>query len=216
MEMISKAPVGQSVATLQDLADSNKGGAIHFPLPPGMVASLNRLMSFQTPRIVIQFGRGSVIGILDAVRNMTLDWAIEMEKKGVLGDGMSFDPQEKMQAKEAMTTFNIGSIGSFVGNMGSGNTSGDIVVSIESLQQIKDIIEQIKSSHDDLVRSGVDGGELSANIADIEDAINAPQPKKVRLRGLLDATRQILIGAAGNLTAAGAITLISAVVSSLG
>lgn len=216
MELISEAPLRQSVATLQDLIDNNSGGLLHFPLPPGMVASLNELMSFQTPRIVIQFGRGSVISVLDSVRNMVLDWAIQMEKKGVLGDGMSFDPQEKIQAKQAMTTFHIGSIGNFVGNMGAGNTSGDIVASIEAIQKIKDVIDQIKSSQNELVRSGVDGNQLSSKIEEIEDAVNAPQPEKGRLRGLLEDTRTILTGAAGNLTAEGAIALITALASSLG
>ncbi|MEJ6850168.1 hypothetical protein V3589_28685 [Sinorhizobium fredii] len=216
MELISQAPVAQSVATLQDLIDNNSGRSLHYPLPPGMVASLNELMSFQTPRIVIQLGRGSIISILDTVRNMVLDWAIEMEKKGVLGDGMSFDPQEKIQAKQAMNTFHIGSIGNFVGNMGSGNTSGDIVVSIETIQKIKEAVKQIKSSHEELVKCGIDGERLSSKVAEIEEAISAPQPEKGRLRALLADARNILTGAAGNLTAEGAIALISSLASSLG
>lgn len=216
MNLISEAPVSQSVATLQDLIDNNSGGPLHFPLPPGMVASLNELMSFQTPRIVIQFGRGSIISILDAVRNMVLDWAIEMEKKGVLGDGMSFDHQEKIQAKQAMTTFHIGSIGNFVGNMGSGNTSGDVIASIETVKKVKELIKQIKSSQDDLMKSGVDGEQLLSKIAEIEETINASQPEKGRLKRLLEDTRNILTAAAGNLTAEGAIALISSIASSLG
>jgi hypothetical protein len=216
MELISKAPVSQSVATLQDLIDNNSGGSLHFPLPPGMVASLNELMSFQTPRIVIQFGRGCIISILDAVRNMVLDWAIEMEKKGVLGDGMSFDPNEKIQAEQAMTTFHIGSIGSFVGNMGNGNTSGDIIAPVEAIQKIKKVIKQIKCFQDELVKSGVDGEQLSSKIAEIEKTVNAPQPEKGRLKGLLEDARNILTGAAGNLTAEGAIALIATLAGSLG
>ncbi|OCP11805.1 MULTISPECIES: hypothetical protein [unclassified Ensifer] len=216
MELISEAPIRQSVATLQDLIDNNAGGSLHFPLPSGLVAKLNELMNFQTSRMVLQFGRGHIIGILDTVRNMVLEWAIQMEKKGVLGHSMSFDTNEKIQAKQAMTTFNIGNIGSFVGNLGAGNTSGDIVASIDVVDRVKDVIEKIRLSSTALVDGGIDGHQLSSNLAELEAEANSAEPKRGRLKGLLEDTRTILTGAAGNLTAEGAIAMVSAIAGALG
>lgn len=125
-DMISMAPVSQSCASLQDLMNHHEGGLLHFPIPAGLVGELNKIMNFQTARMIIQINRGHLVGILDTVRNTVLDWAIEMEGKGVIGEGLSFNAEEKAQAKEAMTTIHIGSIGNLAGNLGVGNSSGAI------------------------------------------------------------------------------------------
>jgi hypothetical protein len=216
MDLISEAPLRDPVGTLQDLINNNSGGRLQFPLPVGLVASINQITDFQTSRMAIRFGRGSIVSIIDTVRNKVLDWAIEMERRGVLGHGMSFDPQEKIQARNAMTTFNIGSIGNFVGNMGAGNSSGDIVASIDVVQKIKDVITKIESSQDELVRGGVNGKLLSSKMREIDAAVKTVKPEKGRLKALLEDARTILTGAAGNLTAEGAIAMIKEAVHLLG
>jgi hypothetical protein len=216
MDLISEAPLRDPVGTLQDLINNNFGGRLQFPLPVGLVASINQITDFQTSRMAIRFGRGSIVSIIDTVRNKVLDWAIEMERRGVLGHGMSFDPQEKIQARNAMTTFNIGSIGNFVGNMGAGNSSGDIVASIDVVQKIKDVITKIESSQDELVRGGVNGKLLSSKMREIDAAVKTVKPEKGRLKALLEDARTILTGAAGNLTAEGAIAMIKEAVHLLG
>jgi hypothetical protein len=84
-DLISEAQVGQSISSLRDLLENGSGdGVLHFPIPAGLVAELNKVMNYQTARMVIQISRGHIVGILDHVRNMVLDWAIEMERKGVV------------------------------------------------------------------------------------------------------------------------------------
>lgn len=41
-----------------------------------------------------------VRGVVDAVRNKVLVWALDLEANGVLGEGMSFTPQEQQQAQQ--------------------------------------------------------------------------------------------------------------------
>ncbi|HEV2694549.1 MAG TPA: hypothetical protein VG347_16770 [Verrucomicrobiae bacterium] len=54
-------------------------------------------------------------GILEAVRNELLQWAINLEKRGIKGENMSFDEKEKQTASHM--TFNIGTVHGAVGNL---------------------------------------------------------------------------------------------------
>lgn len=124
MEMVSTAHLFQSIGTLVDLVATrpNEGSeGLHYPLSPGMVNELNRALDYPCPRYVILLSRGNVVGILDRVRNMILDWAIRMEQQGIVGEGISFSAREKAQAQQALTTINIGAIGSMAGHIGAGN-----------------------------------------------------------------------------------------------
>ncbi|PSM15936.1 hypothetical protein [Nitratireductor sp. StC3] len=216
MEIISDARVGQSAASLRDLLDKNSDGPLHLQVPAGLVSQLNQMMKFQTPRMVLQISRGHIVSILDTVRNMVLDWAIEMEKKGVLGHGMSFDAGETKMAQAAMQTINIGQIGSMVGNLGTGNSTGDITVSQASVSRVSETVAKIKQSVPQLVEEGADGAKLGKVIEHLEAELATQQPKPSRLKGLLEDARSALAGAAGNLTSEGALAMIAAAMKALG
>jgi hypothetical protein len=54
-------------------------------------------------------------GIVEAVRNELLKWAIQLEKRGIKGEDMNFDEKEKHAA--ASQIFNIGTVLGTVGNV---------------------------------------------------------------------------------------------------
>jgi len=216
-DLISTARVAQSISSLRDLVDQeDHSNPLHFPIPDGLVAQLNELMNFQTARMVIQISRGHVIGILDRVRNMVLDWAIKMEKQGIVGEGMSFNAQEKEEAKQVMANFSVGNIESFVGNLGSGNTAGDIHVSNVSKNQVLELTRQIKSSVNELEKAGVDIKALEKIVNSIEIEAKSELVDSNRLSNLLSDARTALVGAAGNLTAEGAMAGIAGLLKMLG
>jgi hypothetical protein len=126
MGMVTEAAVRESISSLQSLVKTSSGEPLHFPVPPGLVSKLNEFFGIGTPRMIIQLSPGHVVSILSTVRNMVLDWAIEMERTGVIGSDFSFDAVEKAQAKSAMATFHVETIGNFIGNMGSENSTGSI------------------------------------------------------------------------------------------
>ncbi|RWC25959.1 MAG: hypothetical protein EOS70_32650 [Mesorhizobium sp.] len=215
-DMVSEARIAQSIATIRDLAEKHQGGLLHLPIPDGQVALLNEMMNFQTARMVIQIGRGSIIGILNSVRNQVLDWAIEMEKQGVIGDGMSFNDREKEQARTVMNKFEIGSIGTFAGNMGSDNSSGDISVSAQTSSQILEVVRKVRQAVVQLEQDGADVPRLTRAMDQIEQETAKPAPDGGRLKGLLADAREALVGAAGSLTAEGAMALIMAAIKLFG
>lgn len=214
-DLLSTARVAQSIGSLRDLVSREGNGLYHFPIPTEIVNEINKLMNIQTPRMVVQIPRGGIVGILDFVRNKVLDWSIEMERSGVLGDGFTFNATEVESAKTVMTTFNIGSIGNFAGNMGDGNISGDIALTDASVADIRDKMEQLRDVAPQLIEAGA-----NSNLPNVIDAVivetEQSSPDRARLRGLLHDVRAAMAGAAGNLTAEGAIALVGGILKMLG
>jgi hypothetical protein len=49
---------------------------------------------------VLQINKGSLTGIIESVKDTVLDWTYQLEKDGILGEGMTFSAQEKQIASE--------------------------------------------------------------------------------------------------------------------
>lgn len=75
---------------------------------------------------------------------MVLDWALNMEKAGVHGSDFSFNANEVRAAQAATTTINIGTIGSFAGNLGAGNTAGNVTASDINVSSVQTLMDQIR------------------------------------------------------------------------
>lgn len=54
-----------------------------------------------------RFTLASMNRILGAVRNQVLNWALQLEKEGILGEGMSFTSQERQQAQQVAPVTHI-------------------------------------------------------------------------------------------------------------
>ncbi|WP_162630786.1 hypothetical protein [Paracoccus endophyticus] len=216
MEIISTANIGQPIAGLSDLVKKEKsGGEIHLPMRAELVSRLNDIFDHPTPRIVIKVPRGAIIGILDAVRNRVLEWSIEMERQGVLGEGMTFNTIEREAARNAMNTYNIGTIGNFAGNMGSDNTSGNISLRSNDVSDVKLLIDQINAEVPKLMECGA-GKDLPVLVDAMNIEIQSQQPDTQKMQGLVGDMRAALSGAAGNMLATGALSILSQISKILG
>lgn len=107
------------VAVLEGLAESvaREGGQASKRLSTEERVFIQRQMP--VPMDVRSFvDIAAIRNILDAARTRILNWALELESNGVLGDGMSFTDQEKERASSSDTNIHIGSIGAMTGNVG--------------------------------------------------------------------------------------------------
>lgn len=212
---LSKVDCRQSVSSFEDLIARTSTSFVEMPLPPGVIRALNSGLEFEFGRMSVHLSVIQIQGVIDTVRNAALDWAIELEKAGIVGEGFSFDPAEKSKAATPSITYNIQSIGSFNGVMGSGNTTGDILVSTNDIAQILELTHQITTAIPTLETAGADAEKLKNTINAIENEARKTSPEKSKLRNLLIDTHSILVGAAGNLTAQGALAGISSLLSLL-
>jgi hypothetical protein len=139
------------------------------------------------------------------VRTLVLDWALVLEKAGIVGSEMNFNKSEKEKAHAVTTTINIGTIGNFAGNIGQGNVAGNATVKIGQAQEI---IAQLKPHISTLMEAGADP-KLSDGVAELEQLLKKPEANEAVVRGLLTDVRNALSGAAGNLLASGAISALN-------
>lgn len=117
VEAISAQWVGQSVASLESLLQGK--GTLYFPFSPHQVELINRGADVQLAKMGLRVDRSSIVGILDAVRSKVLDWAIELERQGILGTEVGFTREETRKAQAVSIH-----IANFHGNLATGDASG--------------------------------------------------------------------------------------------
>jgi len=198
-ELISQLPNSQPVSSLESLLAEQTtagGGTLHIPYSHEICAFLDQANRVHGWSYVLQVPASELSRILDRVRTLVLDWALALEKEGIMGSEINFDAADRAKAQAASTTINIGSIGQFAGSLGQGNISSDASINI-NVDHVVPIIEQLKSHVAELVAGGANK-RLSNQLVELEASIK--QPDRSKTRGLL----------ADNLLAAGAISAIGA------
>jgi hypothetical protein len=85
-----------------------------------------------------------------------------------MGEGLSFTTEERSKAQDSSVAIHIESIGTFTGNLGSGNTSGDITSSPLNVDKVRNLVSQIKSQAASLVNEGVETTALTSALEKIE------------------------------------------------
>ncbi len=138
---LSEVYVKQSVGELEDLlGGGNDAGVLQVAFPPELLhqwADKDFMQMGLVPTLIIS--RTALLGIIERVRYLILDWSLRLEKEGVLGDGMTFSRGEKENA--ASVVYNIQSVTGVVGGS----------VQAENLD-----ISSFSSVHTELKRLGID------------------------------------------------------------
>ena len=113
------------------------------------------------PTLVIRVSQ--IYGIVEAVRNIVLEWSLKLETNGILGEGITFSKEEKTRA--ASVTYNIQNFSGVLGDVNAG------------VLQIGDY----NSIHAELKRIGIPQEER-AKLESIMDGVkDATGEKKVSL-----------------------------------
>ncbi|WP_148712837.1 hypothetical protein [Corallococcus sp. AB030] len=106
----SSVPNRQPVGQIVHLLSGTESDRLTIELSPkemdALLRSDERYEMMPPIRVV---NRSSLAGILDAVRNEILHWSLDLESRGVLGEGMTFTREER-KAAETMTINNYGSL----------------------------------------------------------------------------------------------------------
>ena len=116
-DLISTVYFYEPVANYEALLD--KDGPFRLPLPNHIVSMLNETFNFEVPRVANEVPRGLIVQLVQHVRDMVLDWALELARAGVTGEGLGFTPDERARASSAHI-----SIGTFNGSFSTGNVTG--------------------------------------------------------------------------------------------
>lgn len=121
MEKVCNAPIQEPIGSLVDLMKIPYEGKGHLraPMSPQQTLLLMRMQGkFVQLEPVRTIGRNQVAAILDAVRTKILDWSLQLEADGVIGEGMTFSAEEKQRAQSSITIENFqGILGDVSGSM---------------------------------------------------------------------------------------------------
>jgi signal recognition particle subunit SEC65 len=158
-------PISELTALIQD---TNNNNGLHIILAPEIELLLIRSIG-RDVHIKLSIGSASIQRIVDAVKDIILRWALQLEKDGIVGEGMSFSPQEKAIASNH--SYHI-FIENFVGDKSMSNTqnndfrganlgggvagrdyTGDIIHNnaeknlAEAAAEIQQLLEQLEKSY---------------------------------------------------------------------
>jgi hypothetical protein len=117
-DLVARVLFHEPIGNYESLLETGVG-PYFVDIPNEMLSALNETLSYAVPRIANQVGRGLIVRIVQHVRDLVLDWALELSQAGVTGDGLRFSSAEKEAASVAQIT-----IGEFHGSFNTGNASG--------------------------------------------------------------------------------------------
>ncbi|SFL07911.1 hypothetical protein SAMN04488004_107115 [Loktanella salsilacus] len=201
-ERASHAPFTQSISVAAKLVlggdslEYTLSGELRKKLVDGMQVALE-------PILLID--QGQLINVINTVQNTILNWTLELEKKGVLGEDLSFTMEEKNKA--SAVTQNI--YAQNIGHLGDLSGSGRSRVNQTSIGDQR--IDQRKLEHFLSEASNAVSllpNEVAPGAKKLLREISETKSEK-DIKSKLDSLKEILENATGSVAAHGIIQLMS-------
>lgn len=207
-EQLSVAQTRQSIPELAQLAQSQTGVLCYFSsdmehrLMQGMQVRMRPVISLSTIQIH---------GIVEKVRSRVLEWALDLEAKGVLGSGMTFTPREKKVVQEQH--YHFGDVtGSQIQISSNGSTQAQTQAA--DMGALKALIEMLRGAIDRGDLAGEQCEELRADLATLQAHATSPKPKWQIIKATARSIKSILENAAGSVISEQAGPYLAALISS--
>ena len=205
----SRVPLGQSIGSIEkDLGNKERRrGAFVFPYPSEVANALREAIRLRV-EVTLFLSDGSLWGVVEAVRNLVLNWILELEKAGILGAEMTFTPKEKEQGAAVTQQYFIQNVG-VIGNVSDSAKVENTQTATAALDagKIGDFAQEA------LVLMGQLPADLRPKLApmliELRKEAAKEKPNQSTLREMLTSVRTIAEGAAGNLAASGIVAMIS-------
>ena len=202
VKILSQCFAGQPVAELEDLAKHNEG-ILLFPFTPEIQSGL---MTGQDVALVPtrHVSNTGIVGILHAVRQLVLNWCLDLERDGILGEGLTFNAEEKKTASHTnySITYNA-PVGTSQVQQGSHHSTQTMALSPAELATVKELLGELSAQIHELQLGSVDEMQVKAEIQTIEAQTQSPRPSRIVIREGIASLVIILQAAAGNMLAAG-------------
>jgi hypothetical protein len=151
-KVLSNRDIAQPISELESLVhQKDEGGVLQVPLPHDWLmkifADSEEFRLGMVPTLIVD--KSQLVGILDAVRNEILNWSLELEAQGIIGDGMSFSSEEVDKAKS--TVYNIKSFKGILGNVASSTIQIGDYSSIHSALKEKGVSQKERNELENLL-----------------------------------------------------------------
>ncbi len=188
---------GQSIPEIEYILDTGTEDSVPVaPFSPEVTRKLQEGIGRPVP-VTLQVSRNELFRITDAVRTIVLNWTLELERKKVLGEDMTFTPEEKEKAGATAGTVNhfFGPVSGLVIQQGHDNS---IVVSVDlDLTGVAEFVADMRTRLAELSLDDAGMAELTADLDTLDAQLKSPSPKKRVVRELLASFRGVLESAGG-------------------
>lgn len=164
-DVVRRVHVMQSVDTLSHLLTEAPERVMNFPFEPAQEAALMRMQDgFAAMRPTRIVARSQIVGVLEQIRTHLLNWSLQLESEGVLGEGLTFSETEKRKA-EMSQSINIHNFQGVLGNVSGSNVQQNLNMTITP------------GNFDSLAAYLSGHGVCTEDLHELEDAIrHDPQP----------------------------------------
>jgi len=192
IDIFSTAPIQNSISEIEEWLKSEEE-FIYLVYPPEILFNLQKgTQSYGEVEFRLSVPKSQVRNIIDQVRKKLLEWTLELERKGVVGENLSFTRDEKTKAEKLQQTFitnvygssniNISQISSEQGNIEQQNK-----LEIDNLslieQELKRILNELPSETKKT---------LGKEIEKLEKEKKNSEPKLERIKNTLLNIKDIL------------------------
>ena len=187
----------QSIPELIHLRNSSGPIGSHFPSDvEKMLMDMMRESMGVAMRPALRFSTVQIEGIIETVRSRILDWALDLEGRGIIGEGMSFTQQEKQAVQQQH--YHFGNVsGSQIQISSSGSTQTQANTTGTDLGALKELIEGLGAALERLQGDAAD--ELRAELATLKAQAESPKPKWEIIKATARSIKAVAEDAGGGL-----------------
>ncbi|WP_447754540.1 AbiTii domain-containing protein [Pseudomonas nicosulfuronedens] len=202
-------PIRQSLPELIEVSKSTTGIFSHFPT--SVEQRLMRMIEESNGvalRPALKFSTVQINGVIEKVRSRVLEWALDLEEKGVLGEGMTFSPEEKQIVQQQH--YHFGDVSGSQIQIGTSESSqhqagGDMTALTALIEHLAGVIR--KDAVDVVTRT-----ELEAELATLRAQAASPKPKWPIIRATASSIKSVLENVAGGALASQALPYLAALI----
>jgi hypothetical protein len=123
MEALSNRAIGQPISSLEEVCTGERD-QLMVTYPHSVSHSIIK-SNPGCEDVALFLTQADAIAIVDHVRNLVLDWALDLERAGILGEGLAFSLQERKQAAASHVEIKIEGANARL-NIGSSDHSNNI------------------------------------------------------------------------------------------
>lgn len=208
-DIVSTNKISQPITEIEYLVESSNDHLV-IQLPQNIQNQLSNWADGRPTKFQVSFGKSQAQQIIDSVRNIILEWSIQLEEDGILGEGVSFSKEEKREADKQNYTVN-----NFYGNTSGVQIQQHTQHSIQTqinemdLEKVNEFISMLRGnlSHITLEREVKEALELE--ISKIPNELMTNKPKTQIIKESMRTIKSVLEGITGSLIASGLLHEIS-------
>lgn len=189
--MLSMSFFREPVGSLEALLTSQPG-TITMPINPDLARAIKN--HGHNASYAVHFSKNVLVSIVDTVRNLILDWAIDLEAEGIVGEGVSFTVEETEKAAQATPNVHITNYGHYHQGDTNGHQNRTTVSGVDASTNTLsiDVFEQLQSAVTTNIDNAADRGALLELIKQMD--------AKKNTSGFTDVYTSFLVSAANHMT----------------